>query len=80
MEWEPIDITTPEAWKGFWARKIGKSSWGIGAAWSWHALYFGLEIIGTKPNQARGLAFALGPLWIGMARLQSKQPAQRNKR
>jgi hypothetical protein len=75
MGWEPIDITTPVAWQGFWGRRIGKTSWGLAAALSWHALYFGLQIIGTKPNDARGIGLALGPLWLGVARLKPKQEA-----
>jgi hypothetical protein len=72
MGWEPIDITTPVAWHGFCGRQIGKTSWGFAAALSWHSLYLGLQIICAKPNGARGIGLALGPLWVGIARLAAK--------
>ncbi len=68
--WAPIDISTPEAWKAFFARQIGKTSWGLGIALSWYAWYFGLQVIAGKKIPTSGLALALGPIWIGLARLE----------
>ncbi|AXK43980.1 hypothetical protein [Erythrobacter aureus] len=68
--WQAIDITTPEAWHGFFARQLGKTSWCLAAAVSWHAWYVGLQLIGGNNREVTGLALALGPLWIGVGRLK----------
>lgn len=73
-EWKPIEISTPEAWHGFYARQIGASSYGIGCAISWHAWYFGFQIIGAHKADVGGFALALGPLWIGIGKLRPALP------
>ena len=72
--WEPLDITTPEAWKCFAARQIGNASWGFAAAFSFHVFALGIEVLGSKPGDARGLALMIGPLWIGVGRLTARGP------
>ena len=68
-----IDITTPVAWKGFWGRRLGRSSWGIACAFSWHAWYVGIQIVGPGKKDFGGLALAIGPLWLGVAKLITEQ-------
>ena len=71
VAWQPIDMTTPEKWRGFYARQIGKSSFGVGAAFCPTALYVGIELI---TGDCRGIAFCIGPFWIGFVALRRPQP------
>ena len=69
--WEPIDVTTPVKWNLFVGRRVGTTTIGFAAAWSWHSWMFGFEVLGGKAGAANGLALVLGPLWLGLAALRA---------
>jgi hypothetical protein len=66
MDWQPINFITPRSWYRFWGGKIWKLPVGIGAAFSYRALYFGFEVFS---GDTRGIGFGIGPFWIGFAAL-----------
>jgi hypothetical protein len=64
--WLPIDITTPTKWHKFIGRQIGRTTIGFAAAYSTTAFFVGVELI---TGSSRGIAFSVGPLWLGFALL-----------
>lgn len=64
--WEPINATTPPKWHQFFGRRIGSTVFGCAAAFCPTSWYFGIEFI---TGGSKGIAFCIGPFWIGFATL-----------
>lgn len=67
MGWEPIKIITPSKWYVFVGHRIGNTSIGFAGAFCPTAFFIGVELI---KGSSRGIAFGIGPLWIGFAVLR----------
>lgn len=71
--WMPIDVRTPVKWRKFFGRQIGRTTIGMATAFSTTAFFVGIELI---TGSSRGIAFSLGPIWVGFALLTPPPPQE----